>query len=147
MSQSRLDAGAGTRSSIMLAQPIVRRLAVASLLVALLFVFAARAGAQRQLASLKELESQRKSVEVSRFRSGQEKPAAADKDMIDAEAKYLVYRFSAQPPIFGDANKGMQKYQNDFADYIRQIEVVDAWKKNGEFRRQLSLALVTRFKD
>jgi hypothetical protein len=116
-------------------------------LIAVAFGFAARVGAQKQLAPLKELENRPKFAEISRFKSGQEKPVAADKDIIDVEAKYLVYRFSAQPPIFGDPNKGMQKYQNDFMEYIRQIEAAEAWKKNGEFRRQLSLALVPRFKD
>lgn len=134
----------------MLAQRVIRRLAVATLLVAFPFVFAARVGAQKQFASLKELESDRSKYypDLSRFKSGQEKPVAADKDKLDAEAKYLVYRFSAQPPIFGDPNKGMQKYQKDFTDFIQQVvDNQDAWKKNGEFRRQFSPLLVQRFKD
>ncbi len=141
----------------MLAQCTVRRLAIAFLLVAFPFVFAARVGAQKQLASLKELEAERSKhyPDLSRFKSGQEKPVAADKDKLDAEAKYLVYRFSAQPPIFSDPNslkplpiQGMQKYQKEFTDFIVQmVDSPDTWKKTGDFRRQFSPLLAQRFKD
>src|SRR6266478_5961246 len=129
----------------MLAQRSVHRLAVVVLIVAFPLVFAGRAGAQKQLASLKELDAERSKhfPELSRFKSGQEKPAAdKDKDKLDAEARYLVYRFTAQPPIFGDPNKGMQKYQKDFTDFIFQmVDNPETWKKTSEFRRQFSPVL------
>jgi hypothetical protein len=120
------------------------RLGVTLVVMALAAVFASRAAAQDQLESLKKLEGDRSKhyTTLSKLKGGQEKPTAADKDAIDAEAMYLVYRFTTVQ--LGDPER-MKKYQKDFTDTINQLEYPENKKGNRQFVQQLSPVLVKRF--
>ena len=142
----------------MLAQWVTRRLAIALLLLVFTAVFAGRSGAQvfQQLGRLKEVEATRTKhfALLSKLKSGQEKPNASDKavkEALDAEASYLVYRFSL-PPVYSEVNKpneikGLQKYQKEFTDFIDQIERAENKKGNREFVRQFSPMLKERLNE
>jgi hypothetical protein len=150
MSEDHIHAGFGIRRSIMLAQCVTRRLAITFLLVVFTVGFAGRAGAQvfPQLAPLEELKANRSKhyTQLSKLKNGQEKPNASDKDALEAEARYLVYRFSL-PPIFGEQNKGILMYQREFTEFIDQLERPENKKGNREFVRQFCPVLKDRCND
>jgi hypothetical protein len=95
-----------------------------------------RAGAQKQLAPLNELkEGHAKAFTlVEKFITGQQAPTAADKEFMEAEAKYLVYRFSCG----GD----LGQYQSDIKNWIIKVELPANRKTNGPFIRMMSPILV-----
>jgi hypothetical protein len=137
----------------MFARYVTRFLVVALALVVSTAGLTDRAGAQvyGQLESLAALKANRSKyfAQLSRLKSGQEKPNPNDKDAklaLDAEAKFLLYRFSLEP-IYNNPNVGFLKYQKDFIDFIDQVERAENKKGNREFVRQISPVLKTRFND
>jgi len=127
------------------------RLAVALLLAGLTGIFETRAIAQDQLAPHDALKKARSDHigRLSTLKSGADKPNAADKEALDAEAKFYVYRFSL-PPTGGETMKGIIAYQKEFVDFVNQIESntdPDVYKKKRPFVQQFSPHLVQRFKD
>jgi hypothetical protein len=134
----------------MLARCVTRFLVIALALVVCTAGFADRAGAQAygQLESLAALKANHSKyfAQLSRLKSGQAQPNANDKDALDAQAKFLLYRFSLEP-IYNNPNNGFLKYQKDFIDFIDQVERAENKKGNREFVRQISPVLKTRFND
>src|SRR6516225_3481832 len=114
---------------------------VAVLALALAAASACRVAAQDQLASLADLEKARSAAytRISQLRSGQ--PAtAADKDVMDVEARFLIYRFTVRPPA------DMAKFQKQLKEWVDLVEGPDK-EKNRAFVKQFTPILITRIKD
>jgi hypothetical protein len=106
-----------------------------------------RLGAQDQLASQNELDSlfYKHNAQFAKLRSGQQAPAASDRDVMDAMAKWLIYRFVATPPKSAD---DMGKLRHNFDLYLVGPAVQpEALKGNKEFLRQVHPILIKRYRD
>jgi hypothetical protein len=119
--------------------------------ILLMFAVAAagtiRLGAQDQLASQNELDSlfYKHNAQFAKLASGQQAPTAADREGMDAMAKWLVYRFVSTPP---KSPADMDKLKHAFDTYlITRAAQPEAMKGNKEFVRQFNPILIKRYRD
>jgi hypothetical protein len=123
--------------------PNPRRLA-ALMSIGLAALLVGRVGAQNQLAPLADLEKGHSDSysAINKMQTGQQSPTKADIPAMDAEAKWLVYRFTTTPPK-------MAEYQKKFELFIDLTQNPEYVKHpaNREFVRQFNPILVKRFKD
>ncbi len=127
--------------------PITRRFLTGLLVCGLAAFLGTRASAQNQLASLTEVNNDwsKHSAVINRLVGGRAAPSAADKDALDAAAKWLVYRFVVLPLPDKDRMAELRRVFD--AQFISLAMNGDAPKTNREFIRQFGPVLVRRYKD
>lgn len=103
------------------------------------------ASAQNQLAPDGQLDKEfREAMRTfQKLRSGEQQPAASDKEKVmDPVARYLVYRY-ASPTL----NKNMGKLRTELVEYQVNLALnPEAVKKNGAFREQFGASLAAAFR-
>ena len=123
--------------------PFRRSLAVfAVVLVAAEAVPCACAQGQ-QLAPLADLNKARidKFARIAQMKTGNGAPVGAgDKEAIDIEARFLVYRFTATP-------QDMPTFQRDVRQFVDLVMSTENDKKNEAFRKQFGPALAKSIRD
>jgi hypothetical protein len=106
-----------------------------------------RANAQpvEQLAPLTDLKANRNAGLIEKFRFGQEIAYANNKEhekALDAEAKWLVYRFTC--PQFGKSE--FPKYQKEIKDFAESVEKTEHRKGNRAFVQQFGPPLAKAYR-
>lgn len=105
-----------------------------------------RAGAQNQLAGDVDLTNafRKANLTFPKLRNGELEPKAADKEAMDAVARYLVYRFASTTAKTWD---DMARLRREFVEYqIAPALTPEALKKNGAFRQQFGASLASAFR-